>query len=40
MMLRYVHIEKALRVMVDLEKYVSDVHGHGDEEYAREIANQ
>jgi SpoVK/Ycf46/Vps4 family AAA+-type ATPase len=34
--LRFVHIDQALRIVDEFEKYVSDVHGHGDEEYARE----
>ncbi|KAH7094543.1 AAA family ATPase [Paraphoma chrysanthemicola] len=38
--LRYAHIEKALHVTVDFEKYVSVVHGHEDEEYAREMGNR
>jgi SpoVK/Ycf46/Vps4 family AAA+-type ATPase len=38
--LRYMHIDKALQVVVDFEKYVVDVHGHEDEEYARDIGNR
>lgn len=34
--LRYVHIDQALRVVNEFEKYVLDVHEHGDDEYARE----
>ena len=34
--LRYGHLEKAARVINEFEKYVTDVHGHDDEEYARD----
>lgn len=34
--LRFVHINQALQVVDEFEKYVTDVHGHSDEEYARE----
>ncbi|KAF2833898.1 P-loop containing nucleoside triphosphate hydrolase protein [Ophiobolus disseminans] len=38
--LAYKHIDKALKVVVDFEEYVSDVHGHDDEEHARDIGNR
>lgn len=38
--LRYAHIDKALGVAVDFEKYVTEVHGHSDEEYARAVGNR
>jgi SpoVK/Ycf46/Vps4 family AAA+-type ATPase len=38
--LRYVHIDKALKVVIDFEKYVTEVHGHDDEEHARDIGNR
>lgn len=34
--LRFVHINQALQVVDEFEKYVLDVHGHSDEEYARD----
>ncbi|CAN9251032.1 unnamed protein product [Alternaria alternata] len=33
--LRYSHVDLAVRVANEFEKYVTDVHGHDDEEYAR-----
>jgi SpoVK/Ycf46/Vps4 family AAA+-type ATPase len=38
--LRFVHINQALQVVDEFEKYVSNVHGHSDEEYARELGNR
>jgi SpoVK/Ycf46/Vps4 family AAA+-type ATPase len=38
--LRYVHINQALRVVDEFEKYVTEVHGHEDEEYNRELGNR
>jgi hypothetical protein len=38
--LRFVHINQALQVVDEFEKYVLDVHGHGDEEYARDQGNR
>jgi hypothetical protein len=38
--LQYSHIDQALEVVDEFEKYVSDVHGHDDEEYAREVGNR
>jgi SpoVK/Ycf46/Vps4 family AAA+-type ATPase len=38
--LRYVHIDQALRVVDEFEKYVTEVHGHEDEEYNREQGNR
>jgi hypothetical protein len=29
-------VDQAVGVVNEFEKYVTDVHGHGDEEYARE----
>jgi SpoVK/Ycf46/Vps4 family AAA+-type ATPase len=34
--LRYAHVDQAIGVVNEFEKYVTDVHGHDDEEYARE----
>ncbi|RYN81405.1 hypothetical protein AA0120_g10146 [Alternaria tenuissima] len=34
--LRYAHVNQAVKVVNDFEKYVTDVHGHDDEEYARD----
>jgi hypothetical protein len=34
--LRFVQIYQALQVIDEFEKYVLDIHGHSDEEYARE----
>ncbi|KAI4629136.1 uncharacterized protein J4E87_003397 [Alternaria ethzedia] len=34
--LRYAHVDQAVRVVNEFEKYVTDVHGHDDEEYARD----
>jgi hypothetical protein len=34
--LRYWHVDKAVGVVNEFGKYVSDTHGHDDEEYARE----
>jgi SpoVK/Ycf46/Vps4 family AAA+-type ATPase len=34
--LRFVHMNQALQVVDEFEKYVLDVHGHSDEEYARD----
>ncbi len=34
--LGYPHIEKAVRVVDEFEQHIKDVHGHDDEEYARE----
>ncbi|CAN9304631.1 unnamed protein product [Alternaria sp. RS040] len=34
--LRYSHVDQAVRVANEFEKYVTDVHGHDDEEYARD----
>jgi SpoVK/Ycf46/Vps4 family AAA+-type ATPase len=38
--LRFVHINQALQVVDEFEKYVLDVHGHSDEDYAREQGNR
>ncbi|KAF2113908.1 P-loop containing nucleoside triphosphate hydrolase protein [Lophiotrema nucula] len=38
--LRYSHVNQAARVVDDFEKYVLDVHGHDDEEYARAQGNR
>ncbi|KAH5442997.1 hypothetical protein HBI23_131260 [Parastagonospora nodorum] len=38
--LRFVHINQALQVVDEFEKYVLDVHGHADEEYARDQGNR
>jgi SpoVK/Ycf46/Vps4 family AAA+-type ATPase len=34
--IRYAHVDQAVRVVNEFEKYVTDVHGHDDEEYARD----
>ncbi|CAI9632725.1 unnamed protein product [Alternaria burnsii] len=34
--LRYTHVDQAVRVVNEFEKYVTDVHGHDDEEYAQD----
>ena len=34
--LRYAHVDQAVGVVNEFEKYVTDVHGHDDEEYARD----
>jgi len=34
--LRYAHVDQAVRVVNEFEKYVTDIHGHDDEEYARD----
>ncbi|KAI4950396.1 hypothetical protein J4E91_004278 [Alternaria rosae] len=34
--LRYTHVDQAIRVVNEFEKYVADIHGHDDEEYARD----
>jgi SpoVK/Ycf46/Vps4 family AAA+-type ATPase len=38
--LRFVHMNQALQVVDEFEKYVSDVHGHSDEEYARDLGTR
>ncbi|KAF2035608.1 P-loop containing nucleoside triphosphate hydrolase protein [Setomelanomma holmii] len=38
--LQYKHIDQALGVAVDFEKYVVDMHGHTDEEYARDVGDR
>lgn len=38
--LQYLHIEKALKLTVDFENHIAQVHGHDDEEYARDIGNR
>lgn len=38
--LQYSHIEKALKLTVDFENHITEVHGHGDEEYARDMGNR
>jgi SpoVK/Ycf46/Vps4 family AAA+-type ATPase len=38
--LRFIHINQALQVVDDFEKYVQEVHGHSDEEYARDQGNR
>jgi hypothetical protein len=34
--LRFAHVDQAVGVVNEFEKYVTDVHGHDDEEYARD----
>lgn len=34
--IRYAHIDQAIGVVNEFEKYVTDVHGHDDEEYAQD----
>jgi SpoVK/Ycf46/Vps4 family AAA+-type ATPase len=38
--LRFVHMNQALQVVDEFEKYVTDVHGHSDEEYARDLGTR
>jgi SpoVK/Ycf46/Vps4 family AAA+-type ATPase len=38
--LRFVHMNQALQVVDEFEKYVLDVHGHSDEEYARDLGTR
>lgn len=38
--LAYKHIRQALSVVVDFEKYVTEVHGNDEEDRAREIGNR
>jgi SpoVK/Ycf46/Vps4 family AAA+-type ATPase len=38
--LRFVHMNQALQVVDEFEKYVTDVHDHSDEEYARDLGTR
>jgi SpoVK/Ycf46/Vps4 family AAA+-type ATPase len=38
--LRFVHMNQALQVVDEFEKYVLDVHDHSDEEYARDLGTR
>jgi SpoVK/Ycf46/Vps4 family AAA+-type ATPase len=38
--LRFVHMNQALQVVDEFEKYVTEVHGHSDEEYARDLGTR
>jgi SpoVK/Ycf46/Vps4 family AAA+-type ATPase len=38
--LRFMHMNQALQVVDEFEKYVTDVHGHSDEEYARDLGTR
>jgi SpoVK/Ycf46/Vps4 family AAA+-type ATPase len=35
--LRFVHVSQALKAVMDFEKHVTELHGHDDEDYARDM---